>query len=122
LSSSLSAVLFGVVALFAVAASAARPSVGRIPEAAFKPDGIDASQVPHYVPALDRQGNVAGYVQKEDILPQKGRRQADGPILVVDESLERIVGHMHPGRGFVPLGRSLEDVPLIPETIFETGP
>lgn len=111
-----------VVVLNPAADSALSPSVGRVPESAFTPNGIDIAQVPDYVPALDQQGDVAGYVRKEDILPTDTNvAPSDGPVPVVDRSLERVVGHMHPGRGFVPLGQSPDDVPALPVTTIEIG-
>jgi len=89
------------------------PSVGRIPQSAFHNGKIDPSLVPDFVPALDHQGNVAGYVRKSDILPAAADSQgvvlhpspaSQGPIPVYDTSLTSVVGHMYPGVGFVPLG------------------
>jgi len=111
-----------VIVLNPAADSAPSPSVGPVPESAFTPNGIDVAQVPDYIPALDQQGDVAGYVRKEDILPSNANvTPSDGPVPVVDRSLERVVGYMYPGRGFVPLGQSPDDVPTLPVTTLEIG-
>lgn len=92
------------------------PSVGRIPQSAFQNGRIDASQVPDFVPALDQQGNVVGYVRKSDILPTPAGSAgyslqpspaSKGPVPVYDSSLTSVVGYMDPGFGFVPVGSPL---------------
>ena len=71
---------------------------------------IDWPRVPDFVEVLARDGGLAGYVKRSDLMnvgtPGQVRR-----IPVYDESLQRLVGHMVDGRGFVPLGVRDEDVP-----------
>ena len=92
---------------------------GRIPDEAWQQDGsIDQSLVPDYVEALDRDGNIVGYVRAAHILPLDGTEPPDEPIPVVNEE-KQLVGHHHPGRGFVPLGTDASQVPTIPTTVVE---
>jgi hypothetical protein len=56
---------------------------------------LDESRVPDFIPALDREGEIAGYVRYCAI-------RGGGAIPVYADDLETLVGHMVPGRGFVP--------------------
>jgi hypothetical protein len=85
-------------------ASAERtPHKGRIPERAFVNGGVRAELVPDFIVAYGQDGEVVGYVRKNDVFETEGRHH-EGSILVLDESLSRPVGRMVPGRGFVPTG------------------
>jgi len=105
-----------------VACSGAGHSFGTIPPEAWRPDGsVDMSLVPDYVQALDRDGNVAGYVRAEDILGVRGVEEPPtGPIPVVDRQLVQ-VGWMVPDAGFVPLGTPIEKITTVPVTVAPTG-
>ncbi len=110
-----------VVTVFTLPALSKTPlSFGRIPADAWLEDGsVDSSRVPDYIVALDRNGDPAGYVRAEAILPDSGRGEpVDGPIPVVDERLN-LVGHMVPRRGFVPLGTPFDDIPPVPTSVVE---
>jgi hypothetical protein len=126
--------------LFSSAASAshrAAPSVGRIPQSAFQNGHLNPSLVPDFVPALNRQGNVIGYVSKSDILPPAtgpggfalhASPASTGAIPVYDRSLTHVVGHMVPGIGFVPVGTPIPrgeipaDSPTVTTTTEVAGP
>ncbi|HEX5630614.1 MAG TPA: hypothetical protein VFY15_03070, partial [Acidimicrobiia bacterium] len=72
-----------------------------------------ASDLPDYIVAWDREGNLAGYVAAPYVWPVVGREEdfwPDGSIPVVDTKLT-LVGHMVPGVGFVPLGVDPSSVP-----------
>ncbi|MEX1007243.1 MAG: hypothetical protein WD271_05295 [Acidimicrobiia bacterium] len=118
----ISAAFFGVAAM----ASDDAPTVGRVPEAAFRSDGsIDRTQVPDYIPALDRRGDIVGYVARDEVMPQEGLEPPgelapqDKPETVYDKDLKTVVGHMYPARGFVPVGTDPRDVPPISVSISE---
>jgi hypothetical protein len=72
------------------------PTKGPLP-----PDAVDENlrtvwdKVPDYVAALDGD-HIAGYVDRYDLFCG-----GDEPQAVWDDSLQHIVGHMVPGRGFV---------------------
>lgn len=80
---------------------------GNIPASAVRPDGIDWAKVPDYVGVV-KDGRVVGYISRatyERLLePQPGpARIENASTPVYDESL-RLVGHVYPVVGFVPLG------------------
>lgn len=106
--------------LTAVATGATHaPTKGPIPDAAFRAgQPLDLSLVPDFVPALDRDGNVAGYVRKEALADPpstiKAGQPASQPIPVYGDDLATLVGYMVPGKGFVPLGVDSDSVPDIP--------
>jgi|SRR5579863_4022218 hypothetical protein len=132
--------LSGTAALGAIAvsgvlggagAAAGGPSVGRIPNSAFAGGHLNAALVPAYVPALNQQGSVVGYVRKVDILPPSqdangfitGPAPAStGPVPVYASTLSKVVGHMVPGVGFVPLGESQSSQVHMPVTVTTTPP
>jgi hypothetical protein len=68
---------------------------GPIPEGAINDAGmLDETLVPDFIPALDHDGEIAGYVRYCAI-------HAGGAIPVYGDDLETVVGHMLPGQGFV---------------------
>jgi hypothetical protein len=83
-------------------------TMGRIPRAAFTPNGLDPNLMPDFVSVLTRDGEIAGYARKADIVSVDGRPPAShsGPIPILDAQGRLLVGHMYPGLGFVPLGVS----------------
>ncbi|MEZ5170652.1 MAG: hypothetical protein R3A49_07895 [Acidimicrobiia bacterium] len=114
-------VLVGVALLVSSNARGARggdsglepPTKGPIPESAWTDDDVDLSQVPDFIPALDRTGDIAGYIDKMDILGPSASPppdhvvtglQPEPPIPVVGDDLETPVGYHYSGFGFVPLG------------------
>jgi hypothetical protein len=68
---------------------------GPIPNEAISDAGrLDESRVPDFIPALDRQGEIAGYVRYCAI-------GTGGAIPVYADDLQTLVGHMIPGEGFL---------------------
>jgi hypothetical protein len=115
----------GLLAAATVMAGSRVPTKGPIPPAAFQAgDPIDFSMVPDFIPALGQSGDIVGYVSKGSLITQGGSGfSADRPIAadvpVYADDLKTLVGHMVPGRGFVPIGVDKQSVPLIP---FEVAP
>ena len=110
-----------VAMLAGPATSDTKPTFGEIPEEAWLPDGtVILELVPDYVSALDRDGEIAGFVRATDILTEDaGDTSAGGAIPVVDSDLE-LVGHMVDDRGFVPIGSPFASVPKLEIQLYET--
>ena len=53
------------------------------------------ARVPDFIPALNQQGEIAGYVRYCAI-------HSGGAVPVYADDLQTVVGHMISGRGFVP--------------------
>jgi hypothetical protein len=88
------------------------PTKGAVPPAAWRADGtVDFSLVPDFVSALARDGSIAGYVPRDIAISDAPQ---SGPAAVYGDDLVTVVGHMYPGRGFVPLGTDPEQVPEFP--------
>ena len=113
--------------LMIASASAAAPtaSKGLIPAAAVLPNGdFDPRLVPDFVSTYGRDGeSIAGYVPKEYLLhanlPVVSKDLPTLPdIPVYGEDLKTLVGHMVPGKGFIPLG---VDPATIPARSVEQG-
>ena len=75
---------------------------------------IDPSAVPDFVAVAGVFG-IVGYVPKTVVLTPAD----DDVTAVVGEDLRTVVGHLVPGKGFVPLGVDPATVPLQP---VEAGP
>jgi hypothetical protein len=108
-----------VLAPRTTAADPGHPTKGRIPEAAFLTNGMDAALVPDFVSVWNRDGTaVAGYVPKEDLvqpMPTFTASRSQGQVApVYADDLTTLVGHMYPGRGFVPLGVDPNSIPTFP--------
>jgi hypothetical protein len=87
---------------------------GPVPNAAYTSSGLDEALLPDFFGVLNRQGGVAGFVPKEYLVGRAPRMHEEiAPVFNEDETL---VGHMYPGRGFVPLGQDPESVPPIKVT------
>lgn len=105
------------------AASKEAPTKGTIPETAFAENGpVDAGQVPDFVETLGPDGKPVGYTKKEDALglrrpTAKPSRGAATPVYADD--LTTVVGHMHPGVGFVAEGDPVPKPSSPPTTAFE---
>jgi hypothetical protein len=72
------------------------PTKGPIPDDAINEAGqLDESRVPDFIPAWGHDDKIAGYVRYCAI-------HAGGAVPVYADDLKTVVGHMLPGRGFVP--------------------
>lgn len=119
-----SGVLFSLAALvvlsIAVIVSATQAGGPQLTKGPIPPDAIqngvfNKALIPDFIPALDRDGQVAGYVARDLAIPDGA--PANAPIPVFASDLTTLVGHMFPGRGFVPIGASVDSVPAIPVTV-----
>lgn len=100
------------------AISEAPPTFGTIPDEAWVDDGsVNMDIVPDFVAAEARDGSLAGYVSAQDILGE-APSASHSAIPVVDKNLD-LVGHMVPGRGFVPVGQPFDSVERFPRTVYE---
>jgi hypothetical protein len=115
------AVLSGLTMAAATTVSPSTLTKGPIPEAAWRADGsMDLTIVPDFIPALGRDGTQVGFVQRDLVLADQATRPSRLPpsatteIPVLADDLASIVGHMVPGRGFVPLGVDPASVPEYP--------
>jgi hypothetical protein len=77
---------------------------------------VDASGAPDFIAVAGDDGGIAGYVPKQYLFPQSTTvGLPDEPeIPVYANDLRTLIGHMVPGRRFVPLGVDPLDVPTIP--------
>lgn len=101
--------------IFAAALSGCSPfaSKGTMPPPG--PNGqVDASSAPDFLAVSGRDGGIAGYAHKEDILTP-----GEAPFPVYGENLTTVIGQMVPGRGFVPAG---VDPATVPTFAVEAGP
>lgn len=117
-------VLAAIIALGAVLGSAgliqnvashSHPTMGRVPNSAFSSGTLNPNVMPDFVPASNHSGKIVGYVRKTDIVPGHSSASPNGlapspasmgPIPVYNKALTKIVGHMYPGVGFVPIGQN----------------
>jgi hypothetical protein len=91
-----------------------RPTKGPIPvNPPTRPDGsVDTTRLPDFISVVTGRPGTIGYVKKEVLF----ERATDGPQTVYGKDLETVIGHMYPGRGFVPLGQDPESVPTVPSS------
>lgn len=121
-------VLSLMLLLAGVANAGLEATKGRIPEAAFKAGGaLDLSLVPDFVPALDRNGDVAGWISKDELQrpPTKdpsGHILPESPSPVFADDLKTVVGYMVPDKGFVKVGIDPAAVPNIPASVAPAVP
>jgi hypothetical protein len=101
------AVIGGVVAVGAQADSG--PTVGPLPIDRLDEQGqISPALVPDFLRLRNNKGEIYGYAKREDMLPLLyGRQPSNDPYAVYDKTLKTVIGHYHPGIGFVPLGKSV---------------
>lgn len=83
---------------------------------------VDARQAPDFIAVAGREADIVGYVPKRFMFPE----ETTSPVLpqlepwpVYADDLRTLIGHMVPGKGFVPLGVDPVAVPDIP---VEQGP
>lgn len=96
--------------------SGTSPTKGTMPAA--RSDGsVDPTQVPDFISTLDRSGHIVGYLKREALLDPS---HDNTPVTVYGDDLKTVVGHMYPGRGFVPVGQNAPTVPLLPSSTTAT--
>lgn len=104
-------------ALVSLVAATYQPTKGPVPFGAAIPGRpIDAEAVPDFVSVLGRDGAIVGYSPKERVLRPAvapGFRGESLPVPVYAEDLRTLVGHLVPGRGFVPAGAPIEGIPEV---------
>lgn len=106
-------VLGAVIAVACLAGCSPFASKGTMPPPG--PNGeVDPSSAPDFLAVAGRDGGIAGYAHKEDIL-----EPGDAPFPVYGDDLRTMVGQMVPGRGFVPAG---VDPATVPTFAAEAGP
>jgi hypothetical protein len=80
---------------------------------------FDTKKVPDFIATLGRNGQVVGYVPREYLIPSTNQPVKVGDVApVYAANLKTLVGHMYPGVGFVPLGKSIQTLPCNPITFF----
>lgn len=80
---------------------------------------FDAKRVPDFIATMGRNGQLVGYVPREYLIPSPHKALKVGDIApVYAANLKTLVGHMYPGVGFVPLGKSIQSLPCNPITTF----
>jgi hypothetical protein len=108
-------VVAAIAATSLLAACSPLASKGTLPPPG--PDGaVDASSAPDFLAVAGRDGGIAGYARKEDVL---GGRNAAFPVY--GEDLRSVVGQMVPGKGFIAAGVDPETVPDIPVVAEASG-
>lgn len=78
---------------------------------------VDASGAPDFVAVASEDGGIAGYAPKEFLFPEPttvAGRPDDPEIPVYADDLRTLIGHMVPGKGYVPLDVDPSTVPTIP--------
>src|SRR5690242_12898212 len=88
---------------FAVAERPAKTK-GRIPTEAIDETSkkYKYELIPDYISVISGKGKVVGYVRKDD-WKDPDRRLAGAIEVVDEEDLDKTIGHMVVGQGFVPL-------------------
>ncbi len=77
---------------------------GPIPVSDFNGGPLNASSLPDYI-SVESGGEIVGYVTRGSVAPAVGQA-VPGPgssVPVMNAALTAIVGHMVPGKGFVPI-------------------
>jgi hypothetical protein len=69
---------------------------------------VDPSTAPDFIAVAGQDAGIAGYARKDDVL-----RVSDGAFPVYGDDLRTLVGHLVPGKGFVPVGVDWATVPTI---------
>ncbi len=80
---------------------------------------IDSKQIPAFISALGRNGEIVGYIPRAYLVPAEKNQpmssKVGGVAPVYASDLKTLVGHFYPGVGFVALGTSPASKPCIPE-------
>lgn len=140
--SAIVAASIGIASLPSASGTASAPTMGPIPTSAISSNGTtDWSQVPDYV-SVTSDNQIVGYVPKSDLMPTPAGQaipnqtpsNSDQPpplserpqvavVTVYGSNLSTVVGHMYPGKGFVPEGTDPSSVPSLPQPpISQTAP
>lgn len=85
---------------------------------------IDIQRVPDFI-SVTSGGRIVGYVPRKYVLPSR-LQTTTGSLIgqvapVYGPDLKRLVGHMYPGVGFVPIGQNPSSVPCRPVFISGNG-
>jgi len=84
---------------------------------------LDTQGAPDFISIA--AGGVTGYVPRAYILPPEPNKPPNSLLLTIapvyGPDLKTLIGHMYPGVGFVPLGKSPADEPCIPGSTTENG-
>jgi hypothetical protein len=85
---------------------------------------LDFQKAPDYITVI-WHGKLVGYVPKGYVSPSPVNTPANrllGAVApVYGSDLKKLVGHMYPGVGFVPLGKSITSVACMPATMTDNG-
>jgi len=85
---------------------------------------LDFQNAPDYISVI-WHGTLVGYVPKGYVTPSPVDTPANGLLgqvaPVYGPDLKQLVGHMYPGVGFVPLGKSITSVACMPATATANG-
>ncbi len=84
---------------------------------------LDTRRAPDFIRIA--AGGVTGYVPRAYILPPEPNKPASSLLQsvapVYGSDLKKLIGHMYPDVGFVPLGMSPVDEPCLPGWVTENG-
>lgn len=82
------------------------------------PNGqVDPSALPDFISVAGAYGGIVGYVRNEAVLPPASPGVGRPPELawpVYADDLTTVVGHLVPGKGFVPSGVDPASLPSVP--------
>ena len=70
----------------------------------------DPRTAPTFVPVLARDGTHAGYFTSMYLTPPEPNAPVV-PFPVYDDDLRCIIGYLHAGKGYVPIGTDPDDIP-----------
>lgn len=84
---------------------------------------LDTQRAPDFIRIAT--SGVTGYVPRAYILPPEPNKPGNALLLsvapVYGSDLKTLIGHMYPGVGFVPLGKSPADEPCLRGSVTENG-
>lgn len=111
----------GVFSAASGSAQSSEPTFGLMPDN-LRGSRLDISRIPDFVQTVDREGDVVGYVRREDLMPVS----PDGAILtptlipiVYARDGKTVLGRMITGVGFVRAGESGADTARVPVTVVQ---
>jgi len=85
---------------------------------------LNPKKIPDFVETLGRTGKVVGYVPRAYLFSvtrvnESAPSKLGGVAPIYARDLKTLVGHMYPGVGYVPLGKSLASEPCMTESMTE---